>query len=119
MSAEQGPVGIYPVLAVSDYEAAKTYYVDTLGFTFNFEFGTYGAVSRGAVQIHIAQVADRAGKGACYITLSGGVDEVYAEVTGKGAIVAEPLGDREYGMRDFYINDPEGNSIGFGAELTA
>lgn len=44
------------------------------------------------------------------------VDAFYAEITGRGATALSPPDDRPYGMRDFDILDPDGNSLCFGTE---
>jgi uncharacterized glyoxalase superfamily protein PhnB len=47
-----------------------------------------------------------------YIQVSG-VDAYYSELTERGVSLSD-LGDREYGMRDFEVVDPNGNRLAFG-----
>lgn len=114
---------VSPVLIVSDVEAGVAFFKDTLGFDVHFTFGEpteYGAVGRGPIQIHLSQdhAGGRAGKGASYVLVAG-VDALYEEFKGKGVTMAVDLGDRPYRMRDFYIADPDGNTIGFGEWLAS
>ncbi len=109
---------VSPVLVVSDVNASVAYFKDVLGFDVMFTFGEpteYGATTRGDVQIHLSKdyLGGRVGKGGCYISMLG-VDAIYAELKAKGVTIVEDIATRPYGMRDFYIADPDGNTIGFG-----
>ena len=42
------------------------------------------------------------------------IEKVYSELKEKGAIITNPLNERDYGMRDFDIQDPDGYIIAFG-----
>lgn len=113
---------VHPVLIASDIAATLAFFVDKLGFTNDFSYGEpleYGAVSRGPIQIHVSKDytgQGREGKGASYIMIRG-VDELYEEYTAKGVTMAVELGDRAYEMRDFYVVDLDGNTIGFGQPI--
>jgi catechol 2,3-dioxygenase-like lactoylglutathione lyase family enzyme len=45
------------------------------------------------------------------------VDSYWNRALGIGAAVSAPIGDREYGLRDFTILDPDGFGIRFGSRL--
>ena len=57
---------------------------------------------------------DNTGHGNLYITFSE-VDTLYETLVEGGVGFYCPIGDREYGLRDFSIKDPDGNQIGIGA----
>lgn len=105
---------------VSDVEASLTYYTTVLGFTEKFRFGDYAGVEHGEVQIHLSGPAStnkrQVGQGSLYIFVDD-CDAYYQEVTSRGARVQAPPKDYEYGMRDFVIEDPDGNLIGIGQEV--
>ncbi|GEP42581.1 VOC family protein [Brevifollis gellanilyticus] len=105
---------------VSDLETAMKYYTEVLGFTERFRFGDYGGVQHGEVQIHLsgpkATNKKIVGQGSIYLFCDD-VDSYHAEVTSKGAKVQAPPRDYEYGMRDFVIEDPDGNQIAAGQEI--
>jgi catechol 2,3-dioxygenase-like lactoylglutathione lyase family enzyme len=111
--------GSAAILFVSDLDASLRFYVDVLGFSERFRFGNYAGVEHGEVQIHLsgpgATNRKAAGQGSIYIFCDD-VDAYYAEVTAKGAKVQGPPKDYEYGMRDFIIEDPDGNLVGMGQE---
>lgn len=46
-----------------------------------------------------------------------GVEELFEELTSKGAEIRFGLRITEYGMKEFAIQDPDGYSIGFGESL--
>jgi len=46
-----------------------------------------------------------------------GVNGYYEECRARGADIFLELGDRPFGMRDFRVEDPSGNRVGFGEAL--
>jgi len=36
----------------------------------------------------------------------------------RGVAIVEPIGDRDYGMRDFAVTDPDGHRLVFGQEIS-
>ncbi|MGV3617762.1 MAG: bleomycin resistance protein [Fimbriimonas sp.] len=114
---------VSPVLVVSDVAASIEFFQSKLGFGKMFAFGApveYGAMERGEVQIHLTRdySRGRVGKGSCYVSLYG-VDALHEELQAKEVPITEAIGDRPYGMRDFYVEDLDGNTIGFGEPLGA
>lgn len=105
---------------VSDLEAALAYYTGVLGFSERFRFGDYAGVEHGEVQIHLSGPQSmnkrQVGQGSIYIFCDD-VDDYYAEITEKGAKAQAEPKDYEYGMRDFVVEDPDGNLVGFGQEV--
>lgn len=102
---------------VSNIDAALAYYTDVLGFYERFRFGDYAGVECGNVQIHLsgpmATNKRGVGQGGLYIFCDD-CDAYYHEIVLKGAKTQAPPKDYEYGMRDFVIEDPDGNLIGIG-----
>jgi len=47
-----------------------------------------------------------------FITVSGGLDELYAELTAKG-LSPKPPATQAYGMGQLYLTDPDGYEICF------
>ena len=47
------------------------------------------------------------------------VDTLHAELASRGARIVKPSQDYAYGMRDFDVTDPDGNTITFGMESKA
>ena len=108
---------------VSDLERSLRYYVGVLGFSERFRFGDYAGVQMGGegavVQIHLSgpgSTNKRAvGQGTIYVFCDA-VDDYCAEIVARGATIQAPPRDYEYGMRDFVVEDPDGNLVTFGCE---
>jgi uncharacterized glyoxalase superfamily protein PhnB len=60
----------------------------------------------------IAAPPARQGTAMIYVQVNG-IDAYFAELQGRRVEATEP-GDRDYGMRDFEVVDPDGNRIAFG-----
>ncbi|WP_280328292.1 VOC family protein [Pseudomonas sp. BN102] len=45
------------------------------------------------------------------------MDSLYQRLLTAGVDFYTPLADRDFGMRDFSVQDPDGNQIGMGATL--
>jgi catechol 2,3-dioxygenase-like lactoylglutathione lyase family enzyme len=107
--------GISPWFPVSDITAAVAFYRERLGFDLGWIWGdppTHANVCRGAIDISLMQKPSEAGPGEAYVALRG-VDAYYRELQGRHVQVGE-LDDREYGMRDFALVDPDGTRLVFG-----
>jgi len=107
-----------PVIPVRDLDAAIAFYVDVLGFTENFRYGTYGGLLLGEVKIHLWSEGARKspGSGEVYF-LCDEVDEYYRQIVANGARPLSEPKSYPYGMRDFDLEDPDGNHLSFGAEV--
>lgn len=112
-------VGAATVFTVTDIARSTEHYRDVLGFTVTFEWGTptsYVCLCRDEVALHLlaASRTRRApGNGGLCVFVRD-VDAVYAELAARGARMEKPPQDRDYGMRDFDLFDPDGNQLTFG-----
>jgi catechol 2,3-dioxygenase-like lactoylglutathione lyase family enzyme len=112
-------VGSATVFVVSDIAASLAYYRDVLGFEVTFEYGqplSYACLCRDEVGLHLlaAAVTKRLpGQGGLCIFVRD-VDQIYAEVSARGARLLNRPEDRDYGMRDFDVVDADGNQLTFG-----
>ena len=92
-----------------------------LGFHTEFLYGQptfYAGVERDGVVIHLQAASEtkrQAGQGAVNIFVTD-VDEQYQELKSRGARTLNAPKDYPYGMRDFDINDLDGNQLCFGME---
>jgi uncharacterized glyoxalase superfamily protein PhnB len=110
-----------PVLVVEDIIRSTEHYRDVLGFRIGFIYGEppyYAGVERDAVVIHLQAAREtkrQPGHGAVNIFVTG-VDELYRELKARGARTLNEPKDYPYGMRDFDVNDLDGNQLCFGME---
>lgn len=115
------PTAAATIFHVSDVETAVAYYTEVLGFSLDFRYGQLAGLYFEDVQLHLsgpdASVTKRAiGQGHVYIYCDE-VDQYYAGITAKGAQPLVTMGNRAYGMRDFAVQDADGNIIAFGTEI--
>ncbi len=113
--------GAATLFVVQDVLRSVEYYRDVLGFRTEFTYGEptfYAGVERDAVIIHL-QAADRTkrhpGHGAVNVFVTD-VDALYEELKSRGARLLNEPKDYPYGMRDFDLNDLDGNHLCFGME---
>ena len=108
------------VLFVKNAKNAAEFYRDKLGFTITFEWGDpvrYVVTNRDeAVYLHFSNAEENAhqdSRTAAVYIFCHDVDEVHTELLEKGVEISNPIDDREYGMRDFDVIDPDGNMVTF------
>jgi uncharacterized glyoxalase superfamily protein PhnB len=108
-----------PVLAALDPTAAAAWYCKALGFRLLADHGDYAIVGRDAIEVHFWKSADRtiAENTSAYFRCAD-VDALYATMLAarNGGRIAAPQ-DRPWGMREFYVWDPDGNLLKFGQRL--
>lgn len=112
---------IIPTLPVRDLERAHRFYTDVLGFVEPWGWGDppqYGGVQATAGEfpaIHLSVKQHEFEPGEAYVIVDD-VDALFAKFKASGATFQHELGDREYGMRDFTVVDPDGNVISFATD---
>lgn len=112
------------LFVVQDVLRSIEHYRDVLGFRVEFTYGDptfYAGVERDNVAIHLQAASEtrrQPGHGAINVFVTG-VDALYQELKSKGARATEEPADRPYGMRDFDINDLDGNQLSFGESTSS
>ena len=109
------------VVHVSDLNRALTYYTAILGFTEDFKLEEYAGLTLGDICIHLSGPANPGMKkipgNAHFCIECEDVNTYFDTISKKGALISVPLGDRFYGMRDFAVNDHDGNTVVFGTAI--
>jgi len=107
-----------PVLSVDDLARALDWYERVLGFGRSWSWGEppeLAAVCRDRVELNLARRGKLGPAGASQVYLRvSGIDAFHDAVVRAGAIIAVPIADRAYGMRDFSVHDESGNVLDFG-----
>jgi catechol 2,3-dioxygenase-like lactoylglutathione lyase family enzyme len=116
--ADQGfqVTGHATVLHVNDMPTSLAFYRDKLGFTVSFTWQDpprYVCLRLDEASIHLNSYVPPAGPSHVAIFCKG-VNALYAQLMARGVSIAEPIGDRPYGMREFAITDPDGHRLVFG-----
>jgi uncharacterized glyoxalase superfamily protein PhnB len=103
---------VAPAFAAKDFEGLVSFYCDVLGFQPRFKTPVYAVLGRDEVQLHLYPQREGkvAGQGNAYFFVQE-VDAIYESCSQKAKVI-DPIGDRDYGLRDFLIEDPEGNRVG-------
>jgi uncharacterized glyoxalase superfamily protein PhnB len=111
--------GSNAVFHVSNLEKSLDFYSRVLGFGIGFRYGkpeTYAGLSWRGVDLHLSSsypYKNNTGHGNLYIYCKE-VDRLYEKLDAAGVEFYSRISNRDYGMRDFAIKDPDGNQIGFG-----
>ena len=118
-----------PILPSRDLTETRTFY-ETLGFQaagwWPREFGGYAILRRGDLSMHFflfEDISPGENYAQCYWRVTD-VDALYAEfrevgLSRSGIPRLEPLGDKNWGMREFSIIDPTGNLVRIGRQITS
>ncbi len=102
-----------PELPVTDVERAQQHYRDALGFEIGWLYpGEIGAVSRGNVAIFFRKTAPPF-EAAVHWVFAEDVDATYNELKSLGANIVEPLEKKPWGLRQFTVEDIDGNRFYF------
>lgn len=119
-------LSLAPQFLVDDLSVSLAYYQERLGFVVDFVHADfYASVSRDGCTIHLKEapktVADRAHRKAnehldAQVAVSG-VEALEAEFRAKGGRILKPLELRPWGVRDFYVEDPDGYILCFGERV--
>jgi catechol 2,3-dioxygenase-like lactoylglutathione lyase family enzyme len=110
---------VHATLVVSDIPTAIDFYTQKLGFRLGFTWGepaTFAGVLLDRVQIFLAKGTPNP-KGCSVQFDVADADELYEFHRANGVEIAEPIDDREYGMRDYSVRDLHGYYLGFGQPL--
>ncbi len=103
-----------PELPVSDVEEAQKYYAQHLGCQIEWLYPdkTIGAVSNGETAIFFRQHSIDFDPMVLWVYCED-VDASYARAKESGANIAVAIEDKPWGLRQFTIKDPDGNTFHF------
>lgn len=104
-----------PILPADDLSAAKSFYVDRLGFSIRFEVSEDGKIGllgleRGTIYLILDSPMSGHGREACVSLEVEDADAYYHEWRNR-VEVKRPPKDEDWGARTFDLIDPFGNTI--------
>ena len=110
-----------PLLHVSRSEDAERFYCDRLGFRQRFAYRPdeadrdpcFMGLDRYGVVLHVSSFIGDAVPGGAAIFIVDDLDTLHAEFTAKAVSVDFPPTVQDWGNREMYLTDPDGNSIRF------
>ena len=114
MSTHSTVKRISPMLAVADMDETVAFYRDVLGFAPAMTSGEYSILERDGMSIHLMRAASEE-----VLRCVRGHTEIYIEVSNVRVLWQHAkafreryrmrdLFDREYGMTEFHVEDPNG-----------
>jgi predicted enzyme related to lactoylglutathione lyase len=103
-----------PELPVADVERAQQHYRNALGFEIGWlnPEGDIGAVSRGNTAIFFRRRSEPF-EPAVHWMFAADIDATYNELRSLGARIVEPLEKKPWGLRQFTVEDVDGNRFYF------
>ena len=114
MPATYSAKKISPMLAAANMEETLAFYRDVLGFSATMKSPEYSIVERDGQTIHFMKAASEEvmrcvrGHTEIYVEVSG-IDSLWEHVKAyKNRYKIRGLFDRDYGMTEFHIEDPNG-----------
>jgi catechol 2,3-dioxygenase-like lactoylglutathione lyase family enzyme len=115
---------ISPMLAVANMDETLAFYHDVLGFSAGMKSAEYAIIARDGQTIHFMKAASEEvmrcvrGHTEIYIEVSG-IDLLWERVKSlKDRYRVRDLFDRDYGMTEFHIEDPNGCLVFVGEETS-
>jgi len=111
---------LLPVLRVTSHQAAREFYVDVLGFEFDWGdeepadgHGWYAQISRDDLQVHLTTGTHPRAGSQVYFRMHG-LDALHAEVSGRLPPQRLPaIHHTNYDARELEVEDPFGNVLRF------
>jgi uncharacterized glyoxalase superfamily protein PhnB len=103
-----------PELPVENVERAQEHYRDALGFEIGWLYpgGGIGAASRDKCVIFFRR-RERPFEPAIHWMFAADIDATYEELSARGARIVEPLEKKPWGLRQFTVEDIDGNRFYF------
>jgi catechol 2,3-dioxygenase-like lactoylglutathione lyase family enzyme len=118
MAHEHPPVRVSPIFPVTDLQRALEHYA-ALGCHVTKHDDTYGFAARAGIELHLSVVADHdplrtAAAAYLHVPDADALAAEWASVERTGAPV-----DTDYGLREGWHIDPDGNLLRFGSPLAS
>ena len=113
-----------PLVFVEDADKGIDFYKEKLGFhldwSYDYADGKYACVSRGSAEFHVTVCScdGQRHTGKLWVRVAcGPVDPLFDEFSSKGVTILEEPKNRPYGMREFEIEDLDGNRLTFAGPI--
>jgi predicted enzyme related to lactoylglutathione lyase len=102
-------------LTVADIDAARSFYADFLGLSeedLNLTWVTRFVVPGGQASVQlVTRDATSDHDSVMSVHVGNDIDEAYAEAKRRGYEIVYPLTQEPWGLRRFFVRDPDGNVI--------
>jgi catechol 2,3-dioxygenase-like lactoylglutathione lyase family enzyme len=112
LGPEQARTAI-PILPCSDLERSAAFWA-LMGFAETGRYPGYLLLNSGDVELHFALRDGPFSPGECFMHV-GDARQLWERVTGQATEGIGPIGETDYGLREFVATDPDGNRVRFGS----
>jgi uncharacterized glyoxalase superfamily protein PhnB len=102
---------VVPDIESDCLDARRAFYVDVLGFTVAMDLGwvvTFASPTNPTAQVTVMRREDDARVMPAITVEVADVDAVHGQAVRRGAEVVYPLTDEPWGVRRFFVRDPNG-----------
>lgn len=122
MTASPRLTSLAPQLLVDDIHRAIAYY-EKLGFVFGEPWDGFYAIGHlDGFELHLKEAPTHGPERQHrrthqHLDAAAGVDGIdafYTQCLARGVSIVKPLAATDWGTKDFYVEDPDGNIISFG-----
>lgn len=108
-----------PQFLVDDLERSIAYY-RKLGFTFGEPWGGFYAIGMlDGLELHLKEAPKGDTEHLDAAAGVAGIEAFYDRCVASGVTIFKPLAPTEWGTKDFYVLDPDGNVVSFGGRPAA
>lgn len=114
-----------PIIPVSDMQRSIDFYTEVLGFNVAMQSGDYSILTRDDASLHLTRADDQSvldatrGHTSYYLEVEH-IESLWSHVSHfRSRYKVRDLFDREYGMREFHIIDPDNCLIFVGERIHA
>lgn len=104
-----------PILPSTDLDRTAATYA-AAGFTEAERFEGYLLLRHGRVEVHFTLEQDGLTPGRCFLHVRDAA-ALWKQLDRGGLAGLGPVEDKEYGLREFVLTDPDGNQVRFGSPI--
>jgi catechol 2,3-dioxygenase-like lactoylglutathione lyase family enzyme len=114
---------IVPIIRVSDIQPALDFYCNGLGFAKDFGFSIsasgphYAGLSLDGNHLHLSTFSGDGVPGTATYCYVDDIDAMYAGFQARGVTTQMEPTNQDWGMREVYERDPDGNTLRFGSPV--
>jgi catechol 2,3-dioxygenase-like lactoylglutathione lyase family enzyme len=113
---------VVPNIGAADPEASRAFYVDVLGFEVAMDMGwiiTFASPANATAQISVVRPDESGAPHPDFTVEVADVDATHARARAYGHAVVYPLTDEPWGVRRFFLRDPNGKIVNVMSHHTA
>lgn len=100
-------------IPVTDLDRSVEFYRDAVGLEVGFQGELMADFAEAGLVLDLLAEGESVAKGLIVGLSVPDVDATHAELLRRGVVIDEPPENRPWGVRNFYVSDPDGNQLEF------